>query len=172
MSTTDEPTNYVMPTGPEMTALRKVLTRMAGYDPETEDVPLDDIQLATEAAERFVELADRIERIEQVVDTDLDALAYEQMTKRDKVREVRSTMIRQARQGGRASLTYDAVRSIFGGRPSPGHAYDLMRAAAEAEGFDYQDRADRDNRIVVKLDAVKDEALIRAANNEPPEQPA
>lgn len=165
------PDQCVAPYGPEMAAVRKILARMAGYG-ETDDAPTDEVQLACEAAERFEELAETVERLDRVVDTDLDVREYGQLTKKDKVRQIRTTLIRKAGQTGQAAMRYDAVRSIFNHHPSAGYAYDLMRAAGEAEGFDYQEFDDRDNRIVVKTDAVNDETLIRRANNDTPEQPA
>jgi len=96
---------------------------------------------------------------------------YGQLTKKDKVRQIRTTLLRKA-DDGQAAMKYDAVRSIFNHHPSAGYSYDLMRAAGEAEGFDYQEFDDRDNRIVVNTEAVNDETLIRRANNEPRKQPA
>lgn len=110
------------------------------------------------------ELRETIDRIERVVDTGSGAATYEAMTRKDKVRKVRAYLVEQA-QSGRAYLTYDNVVAVFDGRPSPGHAYDLMRLAGEAQGFDYQEREDgRPNRIVVEIDEISEDAAFHAVN--------
>lgn len=111
------------------------------------------------------ELRTAIERIEQVVDTGSGAARYEDMSRKDKVRKVRAYLVDQARNG-RAYLTYDAVLAIFDGRPSPGHAYDLMDLAGQADGFEYQERDGHPNRIVVELDAINDDAGFHGTNKD------
>lgn len=153
--------------GPEMAAVRKVLTHMAGYDPDEDHVPNSEVQLASEAVERFNDLAETVAELRQVVDTDMGTLRYDQMTKKDKVRQVRAYLVEQAK-GGRPFMTYDQVVTLFNGHPSPGHAYDLMKLAGNAEGFEYQEPNDeRPNRLVVNVDGVKDDAPFHAANNAP-----
>lgn len=127
------------------------------------------IQARKELEQEVERLRERVAELEQVVDTDMDALTYEQMTKKDKVREIRAYLVREATSSanGGAALTYDNVQALFNGRPSPGHAYDLMQVAATAEGFNYdQFDGDRTNRITVNLDGVKDVDRFHAANKE------
>lgn len=122
------------------------------------------------------EIDERLADIEAVVDTDLDAVAYQKMTKQDKVREIRAYLYdlgtRSAK--GKASMDYREVRAMFNGRPSPGHCYDLMKLAGGAEGFGYDDasREDRNKRIIVKTDAVNDDAVFHAANKDIQQNPA
>lgn len=108
----------------------------------------------------------RLTELEQVVDTDVGAIRYEQLTKQDKVRKVRIALVNRAGNSGTAKMTYLEVQSLLNNRPSPGHAYDLMKAAAKMDGFEYQEPSGPDNRIIVKMDAINDESLIHAANNE------
>lgn len=122
--------------------------------------------------QRINELEERLAQLEQVVDTDVGAIRYEQLTKQDKVRKVRIALVNRAGGSGTARMTYGEVQSLLNNRPSPGHAYDLMELAGECDGFDYQRPDGPDNRIVVNMDDVNDDALIHAANNEDQRVPA
>lgn len=118
---------------------------------------------------RIEELEDRVATLEELVDPDPGGVAYEQLTREQKVHRVRVALFEQATDGRTASMKYKDVQWLFDGRPSPGHAYDLMELAAEADGFVY-DRAGNgnatgDKRIRVEPDAVNDERVIHAANN-------
>lgn len=150
----------------------------------TDGNDVEELQTLVEALRRKIntvaghvdEIDERLSEIEAVVDTDLDAVAYERMTKQDKVREIRAYLYdlgsRSAK--GRASMDYREVRTLFNGRPSPGHCYDLMKLAGGAEGFEYDDasREDRNKRITVETEAVNDDAVFHAANKESQQNPA
>lgn len=123
--------------------------------------------------DRIDELEETVERLQTIVDTDTDAKDYAQLTRQDKAREIRDSLVREAmRRSGTARLEYGEVRAIFGNRPSPGHTYDLMELAGEAEGFWYDDAEDTPQRVTVELDGVNEDIRVRAANNEPAENPA
>jgi len=97
-------------------------------------------------------LRERIDELEDLVVTDLDAMSYEQLTKRDKVRAIREHLGDEAEStpNGKASMTYREVWALFNGQPSPGHAYDLMRIAGDGDGYSYEEYdGDRTNRLTV-----------------------
>lgn len=116
---------------------------------------------------RVNELEAELERVKGVTNADPDRTAYEQLTKEQKVYRLRSKLVEIAENtDGTARMEYDDVRKMFGGNPSPGHAYDLMRAAGEIDGFDYEENTPdgMKKRIVAKSDAVNDVAAFRGAN--------
>lgn len=112
-------------------------------------------------------LRERVAELEDVLMADLDAMNYDQLTKRDKVRAIREHLLDEAGStpNGKASMSYREVRTLFNGHPSPGHAYDLMELAGDAQGFEYERRSgDNKNRLVVNADAVKGETAFHGAN--------
>lgn len=130
-------------------------------------------RMVNDQRERIEQLEDTVERLQKVVDTDMDAKEYDQLTRQDKVREVRDTLVREAMDyGGTARLEYGEVRAIFGNRPSPGHTYDLMELAGEAEGFAYDDSDDTPQRVTVELERVNEDMIVRAANKTEASNPA
>jgi len=70
-------------------------------------------------------------------------------------------------QGGKAWFDYNDVKALFGNRPSNGHAYDLMEIAAELDGFEYG-TFHGEKRLRANLEAVNDDAVLHAANNNDP----
>lgn len=125
-----------------------------------------------ELREENAELKRRIAQLEEVVDPDPDSKDYDRLSKPEKVRAVRKAVIRKALNSGNGeagSMTYDEVLALFGNRPSAGHAYNLMKAAADLDGFGY-DNAGRQGqgqkRIRVDIQAVNDDGLIQSVNNE------
>ena len=114
------------------------------------------------------ELQDRVAELERAVDPDPGSVEYDQLTKEQKVFRVRKALATDAkRSNGRAAMKYKAVMALFNNRPSPGHAYDLMERAADADGFAYDTagKGEGEKRIRVELDGVNDERLIHAVNN-------
>lgn len=112
--------------------------------------------------------AERLADLEQLVDPDPGSIRYEQLSKEQKVYRVRKALVEDAaRSGGTAALHYDDVKWLFDGHPSPGHCYDLMKRAAELDGFAYDtpNGEGGQKRIRVNLDGVNDETLVHAANN-------
>lgn len=147
--------------------------------PENDLAPLVEAlrRKVTDQESRIDQLENRLAELEQTVTPDPHMLDYEQLTKEQKVHKLRVHLIREAEtnQTGGAQLKYREVKALFDGHPSPGHCYDLMEAAAHAEGFAY-DRAGQNNngdkRVRVTLDAVNDDSLFHAANKAPEGTPA
>jgi len=114
------------------------------------------------------QLRERVAELEELVDPDPGNVAYEQLTKSQKIHRVRKALLETAtRSNGVASMKYKEVMALFNNRPSPGHAYDLMEAAAEIDGYAYdaagQGRGDK--RVRVNADDVNDDRLFHAVNN-------
>lgn len=154
--------NVVREGGPQMAALRRVLYAVGDVEADASI-----LEAAVATAERFEQLETELEELRSVVDTDMGEVSYEKMTKRDKVRIIRSKLVEEAEQSatGKTAMDYQDVRWLFNGRPSPGHAYDLMAMAAESSGFNYEENPQgQNNRITVNLDAVNDDAAFHAAN--------
>lgn len=118
-------------------------------------------------AERIDDLEARLAELEQLVEPDPGTTAYEQLTRDQKVHRVRVALLEQATERHDYTLTYDEVQWLFDGHPSPGHCYDLMELAAEADGYTYETggHGKGQKRIRVTPDAVNDERVIHAANN-------
>jgi len=117
-------------------------------------------------------LADRVADLEEVVDPNPGVAGYDDLTRDQKVFRVRKALVtKAAKNGGAASMDYEAVRSTFDYHPSVGHAYDLMAYAGQADGFSYTER-DAGKRLTVETGAVNDETLIHAVNKALAESPA
>jgi len=118
------------------------------------------------------DLRERVAELEMIVGTDTDHVAYEQMTKQQKVNTLREALIQDAvSKDGRSSMKYAEARSALGNRPSPGHTYDLMELAGEADGYAYGEK-NGTKRLTVNIDAVNDQRYLRVANNATDENPA
>jgi hypothetical protein len=113
------------------------------------------------------DLGERLVALESTVDTDLDGKAYEELTRKDKVREIQTALIDEAASSAtnKAAMDYQEIRWLFNARPSAGHVYDLMDFAGQEDGFDYQRRDGDNNRLTVDLDDVNEELRVHAANN-------
>lgn len=111
-------------------------------------------------------LRGEVAELGEVVDPDPGSREYASLSKAQKVHRLRRTFVEQAARAmtKRAKMEYTDVIWLFDGHPSPGHAYDLMRAAGNLDGFQYDESGERQNRITVKLEAVNDESLVHAAN--------
>lgn len=142
----------------------------AGPDTETlvqiHESRLDALNDTVERLENLVdEQAERIAELETLVDPDPGSTPYEQLTKDQKVNQVRGHLVNVAdASNGKASLQYREIKTLFNGHPSPGHCYDLMRAAATIDGFQYDSNGNGNKRIRVNTGAVKDDACFHAAN--------
>ena len=102
----------------------------------------------------------------EIVDPDPGRREYASLSKAQKIHRLRRTLVEQAARSTttRAKMEYSDVIYLFDGHPSPGHAYDLMRAAGNLEGFAYDASGERQHRITVNLEGVNDESLVHAAN--------
>ena len=113
------------------------------------------------------QLRKRVAELEELVDPDPGGTAYEQLTSDQKVHRIRVALLEQATCGNAPTMKYDDVRWLFDGKPSAGHAYDLMERAANADGYVYETggHGDGQKRIRVEPDAVNDERIVHAVNN-------
>lgn len=120
-----------------------------------------------ERTRRIEDLEDRVAELEELVDPDPGGVAYEQLTSDQKVHRIRVALLEQATAGNAPTMKYDDVRWLFGGKPSAGHAYDLMERVANADGYVYETggHGDGQKRIRVEPDAVNDERIVHAVNN-------
>ena len=116
---------------------------------------------------RVENLEERVAELEELVDPDPGGVAYEQLTSDQKVHRIRVALLEQASAGNAPTMKYDDVRWLFDGKPSAGHAYDLMERAANADGYVYETggHGDGQKRIRVEPDAVNDERIVHAVNN-------
>lgn len=112
------------------------------------------------------ELKDRVAELEDLVDPDPGATDYHSLTKEQKVRRIRKTLVENAMAtSGTDSMMYKSVMTLFDGHPSAGHCYNLMERAAELEGFQYdQAGGSGQKRVRVNVTDVKDEALLHSVN--------
>ena len=112
-------------------------------------------------------LRDRLAELEELVDPDPGGVAYDQLTSDQKVHRIRVALLEQATAGNAPTMKYDDVRWLFDGKPSAGHAYDLMERVANADGYVYETggHGDGQKRIRVEPDAVNDERIVHAVNN-------
>jgi len=143
--------------------------------PELDDLPplVDALQRKINAQARQIEdLEDtleatrgRVAHLEEIINPDPNTTTYEELTKSQKVYQVRENLVEEAAEGrGVATLEYKEVKWLFDGQPSVGHCYELMELAGELDGFNYEERDEADNRVTVKLDSVNDDTLVHAAN--------
>jgi hypothetical protein len=165
----------------EMVAMRRLIYSLAGYPPGEEHPDgYDIIDAVDDAVERIGALdgagaggdvpddvQERLVALESTVDTDLDGKAYEELTRKDKVREIQTALINEAASSptNKTAMDYQEIRWLFNARPSTGHVYDLMDFAGQENGFDYQHRDGGNNRLTVDLDDVNEELRVHAANN-------
>lgn len=141
-------------------AISKLAYACAEYD------DLSIIDAAVETAEciaglkkRVGTLENRLIDLEGTVAPDPNNLEFDRMKRAEKVALLRRWLIEEARRNnGKAKFSYNDVRNRFRGKASIGHAYDLMEAAAETDGFRYGKRlGGNDNKsLTVDLASVKD----------------
>lgn len=106
------------------------------------------------------------ERAEQIDQTPaIDREEYADLSRSEKRDGIRIKLARAAKgNGGKGGIDVGEIqRGIFDGHPSDGHAQDLMRSAADAEGYqiDPKPRSDT-NRLVVDLSEVSTDVLEAA----------
>ncbi|WP_254535212.1 hypothetical protein [Halomarina litorea] len=120
-----------------------------------------------ELREEVADLRERVAQLESTVTPDPEAKPYNQKSRDEKVREVRVALARKAlgQKNGKARFDYTDVLSLFGNHPSSGHAYTLMELAGNLDGFEFGTFHDQ-KRLRVNLDAVNDDAVLHAANND------
>jgi len=143
--------------GREQAAMRKVMYSLAELDGRATD-DMDLLDAANATLENVEQLQRRVTELEAKVDAmnervpSPDQKAYEEMNKADKATVVRSKLKQEAEAtNGRAAVTYKDVIRMFDGAPSAGHAYDIMDAAGETEGFDMGKSPDGTKRLTCNL---------------------
>ena len=128
-------------------AVRRLIYSLAEPDYEArKDYDKSLAEAAGDAAERVASMAERIDALEAEVERledatpDADPENYDQMGKHEKAAVVRSKDRATAENtNGKAAMTYKDVIRTFDGRPSSGHAYDIMEVAGDADRFNYGD---------------------------------
>jgi len=112
------------------------------------------------------ELRRQVSELQAELNPDPESKSYDELSKGDKVRRIREKLVdvAETNHGGCESLKYKEIKMLFGGYPSPGHCYDLMQVAGEAEGFAYDENGDGTKRVRVDIEAVKDESYFHTAN--------
>jgi len=155
----------------EVAAVRRVLWQLADDDPDEDDTLMD---AADAVVDRVESLEDRLADLEQTVDPDPGSVAYEQLTRPQKVHRLRVALYEQATDGTGQTMHYDDVKWLFDGHPSADHCYTLMELAGEADGYHYETggHGDGQKRIRVEPDDANDDRIVRAANNGETDTPA
>lgn len=93
------------------------------------------------------ELRAKVEVLEERA-PDPSAQEYKAMDKHDKATVVQSKMRETAEAtNGTASMQYKDVITVFNGKPSPGHAYDILEVAGQGDGFNYGEAPDGTKRL-------------------------
>jgi len=153
-----------------------------------DDLRPEDVRAAIELAknakqetldlrEEIADLEEQIERQQfrlgkfQVVIDALDEDPYENLDYDEKVAHIRNELIERAERSrsGAKRFDYEDIQDLWGGRPSPGHAYDLLEDAAAHPAFE---ELSNPRRIAIDLDATdlaslaNDEDLVIPANND------
>lgn len=152
---------------------------------------LDDLEARADGAttkrkdlqDQVWELEEDVEDLEETVvdlrgrvDPDPSSKTYQEKARGELVKELRVALCRRAMSnGGKAAMDYNNVLSVFNEHPSDGYAYKLMKVAARYDpdenrsrypGFTYVSRDGENDQLRVKLEAVKDDAVLHAVNNE------
>lgn len=158
----------------DVAALRRLLFEGACFVEDEKTVEeMTSVERADLVVDQLATLRQRVAELEEIVDPDPGSTRYKHLTRAQKVRRVRQTLVEKARtRSGKSKMHYDEVQALFGGRPSPGHCYDLMEQAGEMDGFDYDEGADDQKRVRCNTDAVNAEALFHGANNAASEEAA
>lgn len=149
-------------TGPEQAAVRKVIYQLAELDgTETDD--MDIIEATNEAVETVEDLTERVADLEAQVEVledrapSPDDQTYQEMDRMDKAAVVESKLQAEAdATNGTAQMSYTDVVRVFDGRPSAGHAYDIMETAATADGISLGQDPDGQKRITYDDRRVND----------------
>lgn len=148
---------------------------------ETPEVsPEDALQVAQRAMNRCSDLEDEVEKLreengdlaDRVTALELryqdleETKSYDDLDRDGRVGRVREHAFQRATNGhGRATLDYnDVMWSVFDGEPSADYCYKLMRLAAEAPGFEYQDPAGKGKQLAVDADEARTGAAFSSAN--------
>lgn len=151
--------------GLEQAAFRRLLHGLAGTDAADDATPTEAADEIVTRIERLEEMDGRLAELERRVTPDPTGKDYADLTRDEKTFKVRAALARDAADSnGAASMKYGDVKSLFENHPSVGHCYTLMQKAANADGYRYDDSDDRENRLLVNLQDVNDDAVFHAVN--------
>lgn len=147
---------------------------------ENEISPEDALQVAQRAMSRCSTLEDDVNELEdenldlkerltalelryQEID---DEQSYDDLDRDGRIGRVREHAYRRAVDGhGKASLDYNAIMwEVFDGEPSADYCYKLMKLAANAPGFEYQDPAGKGKKLTVDAREARTGASFSSAN--------
>ena len=132
--------------GPLVEALRRKVNTLEDH--------LDDVEAEND------DLRDRVRTLEQRV-PEPSAEEYETLDRPDKATIVAQKLVETAEAtNGKASMGYKDVIAVFDGRPSPGHAYDIMELAGERDGYHYGASPSGEKRLTFDLDRVNDPTTL------------
>lgn len=125
-----------------------------------------DEEIATLQAENE-ELRERVATLEGRVTPDPSTKDYDEMSRDERVRQIRLSCARKAENnGGKAAIDYNNVMTLFDYHPSVGYAYKLLKLAGELDGFTHEKRTNGNDRLCVNLDEVNDESVFHAVNKD------
>lgn len=144
----------------EQAVIRKFITRAAELD-GNDTYDHNFVETAHRAIENIDELGQRIDDLEADIQSVEERVAepgqmeYTQMGKAEKATVVRSKLKREAEAtSGRSAAEYKDIIRMFDGQPSAGHAYNLMDAAAQVDGYAVGKSPDGTKRLTCTLEAV------------------
>jgi hypothetical protein len=119
----------------------------------------------TELEQENEDLRERVAELEGAVDPNPTGKEYDDMNRGERVFRVRVAVARRAADSnGKGSYVYKDVSTLFNEQPSSGYCFKLLREAAEADGFDF-DESTRPKRLTVNLDGVNSDAIVHAVKN-------
>jgi len=152
-------------------ALNVLISNLAPTDEDRSMGPNEQVAHAvnriTEIADKNERLRERVGELEAELNPNPDSKPYKELSRDEKVQKLREYLVSMAssKHSEKFAMEYNDVVTLFEGHPSPGHAYDLMEIAGNADGFEFKEFDDRTNQLRVNLDGVNDETLFHAANN-------
>lgn len=160
--------------GQEIQSLREQHQETERWVRQAEGIAQNALDFATEKDDRIdeleaenEELRERIATLEGRVTPDPTTKDYDEMSRDERVRQIRVSCARKAvNNGGKAAIDYNNVMTLFDYHPSVGYAYKLLKLAGGLEGFTHETREAANNRLRVDMDAVNDESVFHAVNKD------
>ncbi|MFC6765989.1 hypothetical protein [Natrinema soli] len=152
-------------------ALKRLVTGLVPEEDTLNMGPVESVARIVDRIDKIAEenerLRERVGKLEAELNPNPDSKPYKELSRDEKVQKLREYLVTMAssRHSGKFAMEYNNVVALFDGQPSPGHAYDLMEIAGNADGFAFKEFDDRTNQLRVNLDDVNDETLFHAANN-------
>lgn len=111
------------------------------------------------------EVMDRLVALESEVAPDTGHKSFEEMTSAQKDRKLKIVLMRKAKKnGGKGSMDYNQVGSVFNGIPSDQTCYNIMRRIGRDNpetGFIYKDEGHGQKSLRVDLEKVTNDSLLQ-----------